>query len=132
MTLVAASTVRYAATSVGCLCLHNAILISSDHAGWTMMQSATASFCIMVVVGYRLMAGPVFRSASTWLGFWRYTFAMALNFPMSTSLLWLLMKVLGQPMTIAAPTAAAGMAIVNFVVSRWAITGRRKLTSPTA
>ena len=130
MRWVPASTVRYAVTSVSCLCLHNAIMITSEQIGFTIMMSATASFCIMVVVGYHLMTFAVFRSAPTWLGFCRYTFAMATNFPLATILLWFVLKILGQPMAVATFSTTLCMAGVNFIMSRWAVMGRGRRVFP--
>lgn len=118
------TTARYVATSAGCLCLHNAIMIACDRSGCTMLQSASVSFCIMVVVGYFLLSRTVFRHAPTVYGFWRYVVAMALNFPVATTLLWIILKGFDFPMVVAAPSAAICMAFLNFFLGRWAVTGR--------
>ena len=93
-----------------------------------MLQSASISFCIMVVIGYLLLAGTVFQRIPTLHGFCRYTVAMALNFPLATTLVWVGLKLLGLPMTFAAPSAAIGMAVINFFMSRWAVIGQRTWT----
>jgi putative flippase GtrA len=116
---------RYAMVAGCCLLLHNAIMIAADWSGLNMWQAACLSFCIMVVAGYLLLAAFVFDRRRSWASFLRYTGAMAANFPLSTGLLWLFFRVLGQPMAIAAPAATLGMVLVNYLASRWAIAGRR-------
>lgn len=119
-----ATTLRYAIVAAFCLAMHNAIMIAGDWSGLTMLEAAIVSFCIMVVLGYVLLAAFVFVGARTWRGFLRYTGAMAANFPLSTGLLWLFFDLAGQPMAIAAPAATIVMVIVNFAASRWAVAGR--------
>lgn len=120
----AATPLRYLVVAAFCLAMHNAIMIAADHAGFTLLQAAATSFCIMVVVGYVLLCAFVFPAERSWRGFWRYTGAMAANFPITTGLTWLFASLAGQPMAVAAPAATVLMVIFNFIVSRWAIAGR--------
>ena len=120
----AATPLRYAGVAAFCLAMHNGIMIFADWSGLTLLEAASTSFCIMVVTGYVLLSAFVFVGARSWRGFWRYTGAMAANFPLSTGLLWLFFDVAGQPMAIAAPAATIVMVIFNFAASRWAIAGR--------
>jgi putative flippase GtrA len=120
----AATPLRYLVVAAFCLAMHNAIMISADWAGFTLLEAAATSFCIMVVVGYMLLSGFVFPAQRTWRGFLRYTGAMAANFPLVTGLTWLFAGLAGQPMAIAAPAATVLMVLFNFVASRWAIAGR--------
>lgn len=118
-----ATTLRYAVVAAICLATHNAIMIVADWSGLTLLEAAVTSFCIMVTLGYLLLSAFVFRGTRTWRGFWRYTGAMAANFPLSTGLLWLFFDLAGQPMAIAAPAATVVMVVVNYAASRWAIAG---------
>lgn len=115
---------RYVGVAGACLVMHNLIVIGASMRGASMLQAAGLSFCIMVVVGYILLAAFVFPVGYTWLGFARYVAAMAGNFPLSTGLLWLFLEGAGQPMVIAAPASTFAMVLINFVLSRWAITER--------
>jgi putative flippase GtrA len=118
-----ATTSRYAVVAGSCLLMHNAIMITADRVGLTLLQAAATSFCIMVVTGYLLLS--VFRGTRSWIGFARYTGAMAANFPISTGLAWLFLVPLHQPMAVAAPAATLIMVVVNYVASHWAILGGR-------
>lgn len=120
----AATPLRYLVVAAFCLAMHNAIMIVADWSGLSLLEAAATSFCIMVVVGYLLLSAFVFTGARGWPGFWRYTAAMAANFPLSTGLVWLFFDLAGQPMAIAAPAATMVMVVVNFAASRWAIAGR--------
>jgi putative flippase GtrA len=120
-----AGHVRYALTAATCFCAHNAILIAADRAGLTMMQAASTSFCIMIVLGYLLLSSWAIPSERGWLGFLRYAFAMALNFPISTTLLWVFLRVFELPMVIAAPAATWSMVVVNYGMSHWALAGQQ-------
>jgi putative flippase GtrA len=116
--------IRYFVIAGLCLLLHNCIVIAASWSGLNLWQSAALSFCIMVVVGYALLAAFVFAVPFSWSAFLRYLLAMAANFPISTGLLWLFFKLVGLPIIIAAPAATVAMVGFNFVVSRWAVAGR--------
>lgn len=116
---------RYALAAGFCAMLHNAIVITADRAGFSLWQAAATSFCVLAVTGYLLLCSVVFRGTRSWIGFLRYTGAMAINFPLSTALLSLFFFGLRQPMAIAAPAATIAMVVVNYFAGRWAITGDR-------
>src|SRR3954467_10187799 len=120
----AATPLRYAVVAAFCLAMHNAIMIVASWSGFTLLEAAATSFCIMVVTGYVLLSAFVFVGERSWRGFWRYTGVMAANFPLSTGLVWLFIRLAGQPMAIAAPAATVMMVLANFVAGRWAIAGR--------
>lgn len=120
--------IRYFAVAGFCLVMHNCIVIAANWSGLTMWQAVVLSFCIMVVVGYALLATLVFKARYNWPAFLRYFMAMAANFPLSSGLLWLFFEIARQPMVIAAPAATLTMVAFNFVVSRWAIMGRFQRT----
>jgi putative flippase GtrA len=115
---------RYLMVAGTCLVMHNIIVITASHAGLNLWQAAATSFCIMVVIGYLLLATFVFEAGYSMRAFTRYLGAMAANFPVSTGLLWFFYTIVRQPMEIAAPAATVAMVAFNFVVSRWAIVGR--------
>ena len=120
----AATPLRYGVVAACCLAMHNAIMIGASWSGFTLLEAAATSFCIMVVVGYLLLSAFVFVGDRSWRGFWRYTGVMAANFPLSTGFTWLFLLLAGQKMAIAAPAATLVMVLVNFLASRWAIAGR--------
>lgn len=117
---------RYAVVSAACLILHNLIVITASRRGASILQAAGLSFCVMVVIGYLLLSLAVFLVVPTFSGLGRYTAAMAINFPISTGLLWSLMSPLGLPVAIAAPVATVGMVAINFLWARWAV-GRGRI-----
>lgn len=119
-----ATPVRYGIVAGSCMVMHNGIMIAADRAGLSLLEAALTSFCILAVVGYLLLSAFVFARRRNWLGFFRYTGAMAANFPLSTGLIWLFFVPGGQPMAIAAPASTVIMVLVNYVLSRWAIAGR--------
>jgi len=116
-------SLRYGIVAGCCLLLHNAIMITADWSGLQLWQAASLSFCIMIVVGYLLLSAFVFDQRRNWTAFFRYSGAMAANFPLSTGLVWLFLGPLGMRMAVAAPAATLVMVLVNYLGSRWAITG---------
>ncbi|TPG09628.1 GtrA family protein [Sphingomonas oligophenolica] len=104
--------------------MHNGIVIGAAWAGAGLLGATALSFCLMVVIGYLLIGAIVFRAAPTRTGFVRYTLAMAANFPVATSLLFVLAVPLHLPVAIASPVVTLLMMIINFVAARWAIGGR--------
>ncbi|MDT8757308.1 GtrA family protein [Sphingomonas psychrotolerans] len=118
------TSLRYGVVAGCCLLLHNAIMILADWSGLQLWQAASLSFGTMIVIGYVLLSAFVFDQPRSWTGFFRYSGAMAANFPLSTGLVWLFYGPFGAPMTVAAPAATLAMVLVNYLGSRWAISGR--------
>jgi putative flippase GtrA len=116
--------IRYFVIAGLCLVMHNCIVVGASWSGLNVWQSAATSFCVMVMVGYVLLAAFVFAVPFSWPAFLKYLSAMAANFPISAGLLWLFFARIGLPMVVAAPIATLAMVGFNFVVSRWAVAGR--------
>jgi putative flippase GtrA len=120
------TVVRYIFVAALCLAAHNAILISADLAGFSLLSAASLSFCILVVVGYVALSRWAFRGPLRWAAFGRYFLVMAANFPLSVGVLWLANVMLQHRMAIAAPVATIGMTGINFGLARWAILRRAR------
>lgn len=112
---------RYGFVAAVSLLLHNAIIVAGDATGLPLIISVLISFCFVVVVGYLLHCRLTFRAPVEWSGFNRYAVAMAINIPLSFTMIWLWHVAAGLPMIWASPIATLCMIVVNFQLSRWAI-----------
>ena len=112
---------RYGFVAAVSLVLHNVIIIVGDAAGLPLISSVLISFCVVVVVGYLLHSRLTFCAPVAWSGFQRYALAMAINIPLSFTMIWLWHVAAGLPMIWASPIATLFMMVVNFQLSRWAI-----------
>lgn len=109
-----------------CALLNSAILVIGDRLHAPLAASIAASFTIVCLVGYLLHAAVTFGTPANRQGLLRYILAMAASLPLSVALLWLFARTLVWPMTIAAPAATAVMLVINFLLSRWAVTQTRR------
>lgn len=115
---------RYLIVSGACMATHILIMIATDRTGAGFAAGVTLSFCVVVVLGYLLHSRYTFVVARDAGSFARYGLAMAAALPMSVGLLYLLFRVFGWPMPVAAPAATLAMLAVNYLTSRWAILSR--------
>ena len=115
------ASLRYAFVAGLSLLVHNVIIIGADAAGIPLIGGVLLSFCTVVVVGYLLHSHLTFREPPSWRRFQLYALAMAINIPVSFVMIWLWNVAVGLPMVWASPIATICMAVVNFLLSRWAI-----------
>jgi putative flippase GtrA len=122
--------VRYGLTAALCLLLNNFILIAANAVGLSIIEATVAAFCIMVVIGYLLLANWTYSVKRSWQAFLLYVVAMAFNFPINLAVLWLLVHVMGKPMVIAAPIASVSISAINFFSSYWTVAGGHSDADP--
>jgi putative flippase GtrA len=127
------SVVAYAIVSALCWTLSNAVLIAGDWANFPLSLSIGLSYSLVVVTGYVLHTLVSFKQHLALSAFARYAVAMSLNIPVAFAAVWLWRDSVGLPMLWAAPLATLCSTAINFVLSRWAISGRLEtLTKPWA
>lgn len=112
---------RYSVIAGLCLLLHNVILIAGSALGLGTTTAVFASFAVVLTFGYLAHCRFTFREPLSAAGFLRYGAAMAANVPLTLAAVWLLHVALRLPMWIAAPVSSAGLIVVNFLLSKWAI-----------
>ena len=123
---IARTSLAYGVVSVSCLLLHNAVLILGDRAGIPLWAGVLLSFVMVAALGYGLHSRLTFRERLGLVRFLRYALAMSANIPLSFGMTWLLRKLAGLPMPLAAPLASAGMVAANYLLSHWAIRSPRR------
>jgi putative flippase GtrA len=123
------ATLRYAAVSGLCVLAHNAIMITADHLGHSILAGTLASFCAVVLMGYLLHSRYTFGASRNRRGFLRYAAAMAANVPLSAALTWGFTRPTGWPMAAGAPAAAFAALAMNYAASAWAMSPRRARTA---
>jgi putative flippase GtrA len=127
------SIVAYAIVSGLCWTMSNAVLIAGDWVNFPLPLSISLSYALVVVTGYVLHTLVSFKQPLALAAFARYAFAMSLNIPVAFAAVWLWRDSVGLPMLWAAPLATLCATAINFVLSRWAISGRLEiLTKPWA
>ena len=96
----------YLCISGCCFLGHNAIMIVADSLCVALWLAILLSFAIIATVGYILHSLFTFKQPLSFAGFGRYTISMLLNIPL----------------------ASLCMLVLNFLLSRWAIStsGRSK------
>jgi putative flippase GtrA len=125
------SLIGYATVSGTCWLTSNAILIAGDWAKFPLSLSIGLSYLLVVVMGYLLHSLFSFRQPLSLAALGRYALAMSLNIPLAFAAIWLWRDAVGLPMLWAAPLATGFTTAMNFVLSRWAVSGRvQALTKP--
>jgi putative flippase GtrA len=119
-------TLRYTLVSIGCALLHNMILIVMDAAGASVIGCQAASAAILLPVGFFLQSRITFACERSWRGFFRYSAALATNFPFVLAVLWLARDQAGLSMWVAAPISSVVLFCWNYMTSTWALTPRAK------
>jgi putative flippase GtrA/2-polyprenyl-3-methyl-5-hydroxy-6-metoxy-1,4-benzoquinol methylase len=125
--VIGRSLLGYAAVSVLCWLLSNAILIAGDRANFPLSLSLGLSYVLVVAIGYFLHSLVSFGQPLSAPAFSRYALAMSLNIPLAFAAIWLLRDEAGLPMLWAAPLATGGTTAINFLLSRWAVSMREPL-----
>ena len=120
----------YALVAGVCLIINNAILIAIDWTGAPLASSIGASFVVCAVVGYVLHSRVSFRRNLEVGAFARYVVAMSANVPLTFAALWLWRDFAALRIEIAAPLASISTTLVNFVLCRFAVFGRRDVRTP--
>lgn len=119
----------YGFVSAACVILNIAILVGGDFLGMHYVLSTLVSYIFCVLLGYVLHTHFSFESAFTPASFIRYAAAMSVNLPAAVLAVWLLHDVLRIPMIAAAPAAAFLLTVLNYILNRWAITGKMSIGS---
>jgi putative flippase GtrA len=107
-----------------CFVAHNAIVLALAGLGAPLWLAMAGSFVLVCLLGYALHARFTFEQPHSWPALARYAIAMSVNFPLALGGTWLLTVPLALPLALAAPLASSLLVLVNFVLGRWAITGR--------
>lgn len=116
---------RYAAVSLFCLLLSNAILIGADRIGWSSGAAVLSSAAVLIPVGFLLQARVTFAVEPTADAFLRYAVALATNVPLSWLVLLVVHDLCGIDMAIAAPLATILLFFWTYFTSSWALRRRR-------
>jgi putative flippase GtrA len=101
---------------------HNIVLIVTDTAGFPLMLCILTSFVMVALLGYVMHSLISFRRPLSLPGLQRYVSAMSASAMTAFMITWICRDGIGLPMVSAAPLASALMLVVNFLLSRWAIT----------
>src|SRR5262245_19230953 len=121
---------RFVLVGLVCAALHNVIMLSLDRLGLHYLLSGAVSFALVVVTGYALHAKVTFGEQRSLRSFLRYAASMAINYPATVALLFLMCDLGGLPYAIAVPASTVIMLVWNFLASRWSISPQSK-SSPT-
>lgn len=119
----------YGFVSAACVILNIAILIGGEFLGMHYVLSTLVSYVFCVLLGYVLHTHFSFQSTFTPASFTRYAAAMSVNLPSAVFAVWLLHDVLQMPMFAAAPASTVLLTVLNYILNRWAITGKMSIGS---
>lgn len=111
-----------------CAALHYVVIVGLHALGAHYVVSSFISFGLTGVVGYVLHSRWTFPGPPMPHAFWRYLTGMAANLPLSILTLFLLRDAIGFSFQIAVPLSMSAMIVINFVLARWAIRGKRQAT----
>ena len=114
-----------------CAVLHAGLVIAGDRIGVHYLASGAAAFVIVAAAGYHFHARYTFYAPASLAGFARYALGMALNYPLSSALLFLFCDIAGWPVGWSAPATTVVLAGWNVVASRWAIARGRTDAAPS-
>jgi 2-polyprenyl-3-methyl-5-hydroxy-6-metoxy-1,4-benzoquinol methylase/putative flippase GtrA len=128
--MIARTTAVYGLVAGTCLLLHNATIIAANGAGAPLLAGVLLSFAVVALSGYALHSRLTFREPMRLRGLLQYGLAMSANVPLAFATTWVWHTRVGMPMIWAAPLASACMVAVNFVLTRWAVAGRRGAIEP--
>ncbi|WP_318368389.1 GtrA family protein [Enterobacter sp.] len=118
----------YLCISGSCFLGHNAIMIVAESAGAALWLAILLSFVTTVTAGYILHSVFTFKQPLSLRAFGRYAASMSLNIPLVFACTGFWYHWLEFPMPVAAPLASLCMLVLNFFLSRWAISasGRKR------
>lgn len=116
---------RYAAVSLFCLLLSNAILIGADRMGLSSGLAVLLSAAVLIPVGFLLQARVTFAVSPTLDAFARYAGALATNVPLSWLILLIVHDLCHVDMALAAPLATILLFFWTYLTSSWALRRRR-------
>ena len=119
----------YGFVSAVCVILNIVILVGGDCLGMHYVLSTIISYVFCVLLGYVLHTHFSFESAFSPASFIRYAAAMSVNLPSAVFAVWLLHDMLQIPMFAAAPAATILLTVLNYILNRWAITGKMSIGS---
>jgi putative flippase GtrA len=123
---------RFVLIGLICAVLHNVIMLSLDRLGLHYALSGAVSFALVVVTGYALHAKVTFGEMRSLRSFLRYAAAMAMNYPATVALLFLMSDLGGLPILVTVPTATVIMLVWNFLASRWSISQSKSVPTRAA
>lgn len=109
--------------SVGALCAFssNILVIAFAHYGFGYFVASLLAFGPVLLIGYALHTAITFKTTVSYLSFFKYTIAVAANFPLWIVALWILCDVLNLPVEIAAPTTTTLIFLWNYSSTKWAL-----------
>lgn len=119
----------YGFVSAACVVLNIVILIGGEFLGMHYVVSTLVSYIFCVLLGYALHTQLSFQSTFTAASFARYAAAMSVNLPSAIFTVWLIHDVFQMPMFAAAPASTILLTVLNYILSRWAITGKISIGS---
>jgi len=113
---------RFLTVGLACALLHNAVMIGGDRLGLHYALSSVVSFCIVLIVGYRLHSSWTFPGAAQGqLPFVRYALIAATNLPLSIAGMFVFVDLIGMSVPIASPLVTVLLLALNFAGNRWAL-----------
>jgi putative flippase GtrA len=123
---------RFVLIGLVCAVLHNVIMLSLDRLGLHYLLSGAVSFGLVVVTGYALHSKVTFGEPRSLRAFLRYAASMAMNYPATVALLFLISDLGGLPLAAAVPAATVVMLVWNFLASRWSISQSKSVPTRAA
>jgi putative flippase GtrA len=123
---------RYLFVGVLCAVLNNAILILGDWSGLHYLVSVLLTFVLVLPMSYLAHAWWTFRASASWLAFGRFMAGSISSLIVASLAVGALRGGLGLPMIVSAPLATVAMIVYNFVMTRWAVRGRKSAFAGTA
>lgn len=108
---------RYLIVGGALALLSNAILIAFDYLGIHYIVSCVFAFVTTLILAYGLHTHWTFGAERSFGGLFRYGAAMALNLPLSVTLLFFLVSLGGVSMVVAAPAATIMLTAINYITA---------------
>jgi putative flippase GtrA len=112
---------RFASVGALCALLSNILVIAFAHYGFGYLVASLLAFGPVLLVGYALHTTITFKTTSSYLSFFKYTVAMAVNVPLWIGALWIFCDLFNSPVAIAAPTTTALIFLWNYLSAKWAL-----------
>lgn len=121
--------VKYLAVGATCAVVHNVVVIGCAQARIHYVFATFLSYVMVSLLGYVLHSAITFGEPIRVRGFIRYAAAMAMNYPLSVVLLFLLCDIAGLSIGVATPLSTGMLVVWNYIASRWAIKSRGLLST---
>lgn len=115
---------KYIVVSGACFALNVLFTLLFAIVGLHFALAALIAFFLVAAVGFTLHCMWTFRENTSAIGFFRYIYAMSMNLPLNTGLLFIWHEFLGFSLFVSTITSSLILAFWNFFAVRWAV--RRK------